>query len=134
MELKRDAKIGKEHREFFNIDMSSGWEEIAPGIEAKVLAGSIDETTREGHINRISRWAPNAQIDAVRIHDFYEEVFVASGTLYVAAQEDPNVFEPFDAYSFACRPPFAKHGPFKAGADGCIVFETQFYAGSDRGI
>jgi hypothetical protein len=131
MGLKRDPKTGKEHLEFFNIDMSSGWEQIAPGIEAKILAGSIDETRRKGYVSRLARWAPNAQIDEVRIHDFYEEVFVVSGTLHVAAQEVPHVFEPFEAYSFACRPPFAKHGPFRAGEDGCIVFETQFYVGSD---
>jgi hypothetical protein len=36
---QRDPRTGKEHREFFNIDLSSGWETIAPGIEAKTLAG-----------------------------------------------------------------------------------------------
>src|SRR5260370_41504484 len=86
---QRDAKTGKEHKEFFNIDMSSGWETIAPGIEAKVLAGSLDQTIRKGHLNRIVRWAPHAEIAAIREHDFYEEVFVASAVLLVASQDEP---------------------------------------------
>ena len=125
--IQRDAKTGKEHREFFNIDMSSGWEIIAPGIEAKILAGSIDESIGKGHLNRIVRWAPHAEIAAVREHDFYEEVFVARGTLLVAPQGEPSRFEAFAAPAFACRPPHAKHGPFKAGPEGCLLFETQFY-------
>ena len=55
---QRDPKTGKEHREFFNIDLSSGWETIAPGIEAKTLAGSLDEGAGKGHINRLARWHP----------------------------------------------------------------------------
>jgi hypothetical protein len=69
--VQRDAKTGKEHREFFTIDMTSGWETVAPGIEAKVLAGAIDEAAKKGHLNRIVRWAPHAAIDAIRVHDFY---------------------------------------------------------------
>lgn len=125
--VQRDAKVGKEHREFFTIDMASGWETVAPGIEAKVLAGAIDEAAKKGHLNRIVRWAPHAAIDAIRVHDFYEEVFVAAGTLLVATPEDCARFEAFAAPAFACRPPHAKHGPFKAGPEGCLLFETQFY-------
>ena len=125
--VQRDAKTGKEHREFFTIDMTSGWETVAPGIETKVLAGAIDEAAKKGHLNRIVRWAPHAAIDAIRVHDFYEEVFVAAGTLLVATPEDCARFEAFAAPAFACRPPYAKHGPFKAGPEGCLLFETQFY-------
>ena len=100
---------------------------VAPGIEAKVLAGAIDEAAKKGHLNRIVRWAPHAAIDAIRVHDFYEEVFVAAGTLLVATPEDCARFEAFAAPAFACRPPHAKHGPFKAGPEGCLLFETQFY-------
>ena len=73
------------------------------------------------------RWAPHAAIDAIRVHDFYEEVFVAAGTLLVATLEDCARFEAFAAPAFACRPPHDKHGPFKAGSEGCLLFETQFY-------
>jgi hypothetical protein len=124
---QRDPRTGKEHREFFNIDLSSGWETIAPGIEAKTLAGSLDEPAGKGHLNRLARWAPNAEIDAVRVHEFYEEVLVVEGTLLVASQEPPHRFEAFRAPAFACRPPHAKHGPFKAGPEGCLLLETSFF-------
>ena len=108
---QRDPRTGKEHREFFNIDLSSGWETIAPGIEAKTLAGSLDEAAGKGHLNRLARWAPNAEIDAVRAHEFYEEGVVIRGTLLVASQQPPHRLEAFHAPAFACRPPHAKHGP-----------------------
>ena len=119
--------IDKEHREFFEID-ETGWAEVSPGVFAKTLAGTIDEAARRGHLNRIVRWAPYARIDAVKVHDFYEEVFVASGSLMVASQTPPHAVETFRAFSFACRPPGAAHGPFQAGPEGCVLFETQFYA------
>jgi hypothetical protein len=127
MDHERAPQLRKEHLEFFKIDMTSGWVEIAPGIHAKTVAGSTDDESRQGHMNRLVRWAPHAKIDAIRSHEFYEEVFVLDGSLWVASQDDPEAFTAFDAYSFACRPPNAKHGPFKAGETGCVLFETQFY-------
>lgn len=123
----RDPKILKEHLEFFNIDLSSGWQTIAPGIEAKTLAGQLDDAARKGHMTRLSRWAPLAEINEVREHAFYEEVFVVAGTFLVASQEPPHAFEAFHAYSFATRPPHVQHGPFRAGEEGCILLETFFY-------
>jgi ChrR Cupin-like domain len=124
----RDPKTGKEHLEFFNVDMNAGWVETSPGVEAKTLAGFLDETAGKGHLNRLSRWAPNAELDAVREHDFYEEVLVMKGLFYVASQQNPGVWEEFHAPTFACRPPHAKHGPFKAGPEGCLLFETMYFA------
>jgi hypothetical protein len=124
----RNSLLGKEHLEFFEIDETSGWEEIAPGIVAKTLAGSLDETRKIGHLNRLARWAPHARIDEVRVHDFHEEVLVVSGSLLVASPLPPHRMEVFRAPTFACRPPGAKHGPFQAGPEGCVLFETSFFA------
>lgn len=122
-----DPKTLKEHLEFFNIDLSSGWEQIAPGIETKILAGRLDDAEQKGHMTRLSRWEPLAEINEVREHRFYEEVFVVAGTFYVASQDPPHGYEAFHAYSFATRPPHAKHGPFRAGEEGCVLLETFFY-------
>ncbi|GGF64845.1 hypothetical protein GCM10007301_25780 [Azorhizobium oxalatiphilum] len=122
-----DPKTGKAHLEFFPIDEAEGWVEVEPGISVKVLAGSVDESNRTGHLNRLVRWAPHARIDAVKVHDFYEEVLVVRGSLIVASQTPPHAEETFPAPSFACRPPGAKHGPFRAGPEGCLLFETQFF-------
>jgi hypothetical protein len=76
---------------------------------------------------RLARWAPGARIDAVRVHDFHEEVVIIEGSLNVASQLPPHDVETFRALSFACRPPGARHGPFEAGPDGCLALETFFY-------
>ena len=34
--------------------------------------------------------------------------------------------EPFDAGTYACRPPGAHHGPFKS-ENGCVLFEIHYY-------
>ena len=117
----------KEHREFFAID-EAGWDEVAPGIRGKALAGRMDEAAGVGHQNRIARWEPNAVLNEVKVHPYHEEVFIAAGSLLVASEENPTEFETFPAFSFACRPPGAKHGPFKAGPEGCVMFETIFFA------
>ncbi len=122
-----DPKTGKEHREFFAVT-DDGWVESSPGVKSKILAGALDEAKGAGHMNRISRWAPNARVDTVNAHPYYEEVLVAEGSLLVASQDDPTRIEEFPSFSFACRPPGAKHGPFQAGPDGCVLFETVFYA------
>jgi hypothetical protein len=118
--------VNKEHREFFVID-EEGWQETSPGVRTKIVAGVFDEAARTGHQNRISRWEPHALLDAVKSHPFYEEVFVAAGSLRVASQDDPTRVDTFPAFSFACRPPGAKHGPFQAGPEGCVLFETIFF-------
>lgn len=122
-----DPKTGKAHREFFAIDLGGVWTPIAPGIEVLHLAGHLDEAAGTGNLNRLVRWAPHARIDAVKVHEFYKEVLVVSGTLRVASQDDPGRIDDFPALSFACRPPGAKHGPFEAGPDGCLLFETMYY-------
>jgi ChrR-like protein with cupin domain len=124
--MDTDPKTGKPHLEFFRVG-EDGWIEIAPGVRQKILAGGLDETNKRGFLNRLVRWAPGATIDAVIVHGFYEEVLVVSGELLVARQDDRTRFESFPAPSFACRPPGAPHGPFRAGPQGCLLFENQFY-------
>ena len=121
-----DLKTGKPHLEFFRVD-EDGWTEIAQGVRQKILAGGLDEVNKHGFLNRLVRWAPGAAINSVIVHEFYEEVFVVSGELLVGAQDDRTRLESFPAPSFACRPPGAPHGPFRAGSEGCVLFENQFY-------
>jgi hypothetical protein len=124
--MKTDAKTGKPHLEFFRVE-EGGWIEIAPGLKQKTLAGGLNEANKRGFLNRLVRWAPGALLDEVKVHDFYEEVLVVSGEFLVGADDDRTRFESFPAPSFACRPPGAPHGPFRAGPEGCVLFENQFY-------
>ena len=53
--------ITKEHREFFALDMESGWEVPAgypDGIQQKILSGSLDEDGKRGSRTRLLRFDP----------------------------------------------------------------------------
>lgn len=112
----------KEHLEFYKLDLSSGWERpegYPEGIDQKIISGSLDETSKKGSRTRLLRFQPGAFTTEPFEHDYWEEVFLASGTLIVGGE----VFEPF---TYASRPPFTPHGPFKS-EDGCLLLETHFY-------
>ena len=112
----------KEHLEFFTLDLSSGWETpegYPDGIEQKILAGSLDEENKKGSRTRLLRFQPGAFTTKPFEHDYWEEVFLASGTLTVGE-------ETFEPYTYACRPPGTPHGPFRS-EEGCLLVETHFY-------
>src|ERR1700759_265863 len=87
VDMNTDPKTGKPHLEFFRVG-DAGWVEIAPGVQQKVLAGGLDEANKRGFLNRLVRWAPGAAIEAVIVHELYEEVLVVSGELLVGAEDD----------------------------------------------
>lgn len=113
----------KPHLEFFTIDMATGWEVPAgypSGIQQKVLAGALDEARRSGSRSRLLRFAPGAFTTVPFEHEYWEEVFLVSGTLWVGG----TVFRP---WTYACRPPHVPHGPFRSD-EGCLLFESHYFA------
>lgn len=113
----------KQHLEFFTLDMSTGWEVPAgypAGIQQKILAGALDEARRKGTRSRLLRFAPGAFTTEPFEHEYWEEVFLVSGTLSVGGKT-------FKPWTYACRPPHVPHGPFRSD-DGCILFEVHFFA------
>ena len=112
----------KEHLEFFTLDLSSGWETpegYPDGIEQKILTGFLDEDTKKGSRTRLLRFQPGAFTTQPFEHDYWEEVFLASGSLTVGE-------ETFEPYTYACRSPYTPHGPFRS-EKGCLLVETHFY-------
>ena len=112
----------KEHLEFFTLDMSTGWEVPAgypAGIQQKVLAGALDEARKKGSRSRLLRFAPGAFTTEPFEHEYWEEVFLVSGTLTVGG-------ETFKPWTYACRPPHVPHGPFRS-AEGCLLFEAHYF-------
>lgn len=112
----------KEHLEFFTLDLSAGWETPAGyphGVEQKILAGSLDEKNKKGSRTRLLRFEPGAFTTKPFEHDYWEEVFLVSGTLTVKQAT-------FKPYTYACRPPHTPHGPFSS-EEGCLLVETHFY-------
>lgn len=116
----------KEHLEFFELDLSSGWERppgYPEGIEQKILSGRLDEEAGRGSRTRLLRFQPGAFTTVPFVHDYWEEVFLFSGSLTV----DGIRYQPF---TYACRPPGTPHGPFES-ADGCLLLESHFFHPSD---
>jgi len=112
----------KEHLEFVALDLATGWVPVPgypPGIEHKILAGSLDETARRGSRTRLLRFQPGAFTTEPFIHEYWEEVFQLTGTLTVGGQ----TFRPM---TYACRPPHVWHGPFRSD-EGCLLLELHFY-------
>ena len=121
--------VNKQHDEFYAVDLDAGWESppgYPPGIEQKTLSGELDEEARRGTRTRLLRFAPGVFTTAPFVHEFWEEVCLVSGDLTVGNDAQGDGGESFSAYTYACRPPGAPHGPFKSEA-GCLLLEIHYF-------
>lgn len=121
--------INKEHKEFYAVDMGSGWETppgYPQGIEQKILAGALDEEGKSGTRTRLLRFQPGVFTTKPFVHDYWEEVYLVSGDLTVGNDDEGNGGEAFEPHTYACRPPGAYHGPFKSEG-GCVLLEIHYY-------
>ncbi|RCW71588.1 cupin [Pseudorhodoferax soli] len=120
----------KLHREFFAIGRAdAAWTAVdstAGRIEEIVLADNFDAASGTGSRTRLARWSAGALIDRPVVHDFHEEVFIVEGDFVVGCDAEGQGGETFGAYTFACRPPGALHGPFTSRT-GCVLFEICYY-------
>ena len=79
-----------------------------------------------GSRTRLLRFAPGVFTTAPFVHDHWEEVYLISGDLAVGNDEKGEGGEPFQAPTYACRPPGVFHGPFKS-VRGCMLYEIHYY-------
>jgi hypothetical protein len=124
-------KVMKKHQEFETLQMSTGWEVppgYPPGMEQKILAGTLDEKKQEGSRTRLLRFAPGVYTTAPFVHDYWEEVFLVSGDLSVGTDANGRGGQRFTPFTYAVRPPGAAHGPFRSDG-GCLLLETHYYPG-----
>jgi hypothetical protein len=121
--------MNKPHLEFHKVDMKQGWATppgYPAGIEQKILASDLDETRKMGSRTRLLRFAPGVYTKTPFVHDHWEEVYLVSGDLIVGNDAQGTGGEPFDAPTYACRPPGVHHGPFKS-EHGCLLYEIHYY-------
>jgi hypothetical protein len=121
--------IIKLHDEFHPVDMKNGWEVppgYPPGIQQKMLSGSIDDKKKTGFRTRLLRFEPGEYTTAPFVHDHWEEVFLVSGDLIVGNDAQGIGGTKFAPNTYACRPPGAVHGPFKSDG-GCLLLEQHYY-------
>ena len=121
--------INKAHLEFHALDLEAGWEVppgYPPGIHQKMLSGALDETAKRGCRTRLVRFAPGAFTTEPFVHDYWEEVFLVSGDLWVGNDAQGRGGERFGPMTYAARPPGARHGPFRSEG-GCLLLESHSY-------
>lgn len=121
--------IPKKHAEFHALDLASGWEEPAgypAGLQQKILSGELDEVARTGSRTRLLRFEPGVYTREPFVHEYWEEVFLVSGDLFVGSDANGKGGERFEPHTYACRPPGVYHGPFRSEA-GCLLLEIHYY-------
>jgi hypothetical protein len=106
----------KEEREFFD-PAGLPWQPahgFPRGVWEQVISGGEDE----GVTTRFLRFEPGAGNDRAVTHDFWEEIYIVSGTFECGGRTcGPG--------SVAVRPPGMPHGPFRS-ATGCLSFEVRY--------
>lgn len=121
--------VNKEHREFYLVDMTQGWETPAgypAGIKQKILSGRLDTEGRKGGHTRLLKFEPGTYSTVPFEHDYWEEVFVLSGDMWVGNDEHGRGGKVFGPGTYCCRPPHVAHGPFRS-ENGCLLYEQHYY-------
>jgi hypothetical protein len=125
----------KPHLEFVGVDLQRGWESpganYPPGFSQKVLASDIDETAKRGSRTRLLKIEPGAYSTEPFVHDHWEEVFLVQGDLVVGNDAKGKGGQSSQAYTYACRPPGVRHGPFTTRG-GCLLVEIHYYETSGK--
>jgi hypothetical protein len=125
----------KPHLEFVGVDMKNGWESpganYPPGFAQKVLASDIDETAKRGSRTRLLKIEPGAYSTEPFVHDHWEEVFLVQGDLVVGNDAKGKGGQSSQAFTYACRPPGVRHGPFTT-KHGCLLYEIHYYETSGK--
>ncbi len=121
--------IPKKHEEFHALDLDSGWE-VPPGYPTgmlqKISSGELDEAAKTGSRTRLLRFDPGVYTTVPFVHEYWEEVFLVSGDLFVGSDEKGRGGERFEPHTYACRPPGVYHGPFRSDG-GCLLLEIHYF-------
>jgi hypothetical protein len=74
---------------------------LPAGIQQKVLSGALDEAAKRGCRTRLLRFAPGAFTTEPFVHDYWEEVFLVSGDLWVGNDAQGRGGERFGPMTYA---------------------------------
>jgi hypothetical protein len=110
------SQTAKESHEFFD-PTDLPWHP-APGFDSGVWEQIVSGGRDEGVTTRFLRFDPGSGKAAVVTHDFWEEIYIVSGTFECGGRA-------YTAGCVAVRPPGMPHGPFHS-ASGCLNFEVRY--------
>jgi hypothetical protein len=97
----------------FSSPIAKPWYSVGPGRWALMLNGSGE------HKSALQWWEPHTTTDPNQIitHTFTEEVCFLQGGL-----EDLRLGQSWGVGAYAYRKPGMEHGPYRASAEGCLMF------------
>jgi ChrR-like protein with cupin domain len=113
---RAESRTTKEGHEFFD-PADLPWHP-APGFSSGVWERIVSGGREEGVTTRFVRFDPGSGNSKVVTHDFWEEVYIVSGTFECGERA-------YKAGCVAVRPPGMPHGPFHS-ASGCLLFEVRY--------
>jgi hypothetical protein len=111
-----DLSNAKEAREFID-PHDLPWHPAAghgPGVWEQIVSGGRDV----GVTTRFLRFDPGSGNSEVVTHDFWEEIYIVSGTFESGRRAYPAGF-------VTVRPPGVPHGPFHS-TTGCLNFKVRY--------
>ena len=79
--------------DFSQLNLEEGWElapGAGPGIEMKMLSGELDEINKIGVRTRLIRFKPGSFNTEVFVHDYWEEVYMISGSITLGNDNPGN--------------------------------------------
>ena len=117
--------------DFTAIDLADGfvrYDGEAGGVSEKILADDMDRDAGTGARTRILKLDAGAQSPAAHAHDYWEEIYIMSGSMFVADGEGGE--RRVTAPAYACREPGFMHGPIRTD-EPCVMIEFSWYG--DRG-
>jgi len=113
--------------DFADLDLTSGFaprEGGVGGIWEKVLGDDLDPAANRGTRTRLLRLDAGVQTPAAHAHDYWEELYVLSGSLLVA--DAKGEYRRVAAPAHACREPGFMHGPVRTD-EACLLIEFSWY-------
>ena len=126
--------INKQHKEFYKVDVEDGFELIPgypEGFKHKILVGFLDEENNQGGRTRVLKIAPGTFTTEPFVHEYFEEVWLIEGDLWVGNDAEGKGGEKFGPGTYACRPPGAAHGPFRTEG-GAMLLESHYFDESGK--
>lgn len=105
--------------DFEGVDLETGFTDYtgdAVGISEKMLAGGLDQGVR----TRLLKLEAGTQTPAAHAHDYWEEIYIISGSMFVGTPDGGE--RRVTAPAYACREPGFMHGPVRTDED-CLLIE-----------
>ncbi len=110
----------KPEMEFVDSDTRFEWR-LVQGSELEIKEKILSYDPETGDYTRLLKFPPGIETSETLVHEFWEEVWIVSGSLY-----DIQKKETYLAGYYACRPPGMRHGPYRIPY-GCLTFEIRYH-------